>query len=90
MLDSSKCAMQKKDSVELIIGYHQLEGQIVMLKKPLAMLERCCAESGEGKAVEYEVGQFQAFKEGCSEDSIHMQCQSMCSFAYIQCAFLGL
>jgi hypothetical protein len=47
--------MQKKDCVELIIGYHQLEGQIVMLKKPLAMLEKCCTRNGEEHAVEYKV-----------------------------------
>jgi len=51
--------------VELIIGYHQLEGQIVMLKKPLAMLEKCCTGSGEEQAVGYQVG-FTYFTMTCA------------------------
>ena len=31
---------QRMDFVELTIGYHQLEGKIVTLKKPVAMLEK--------------------------------------------------
>ena len=39
----------------MIIGYHQLEGEIVSLKKPLAMLEKQVgsgAEGGEMQSVE--------------------------------------
>ena len=37
--------MQKKDAVELVVGYHQLEGQLLPLKKPLAMLEKTFDEA---------------------------------------------
>lgn len=39
---------QRKDSLQLTIGYHQLEGQLVNLKKPLAILEK---ESKDNNAV---------------------------------------
>lgn len=32
----------------MIIGYHQLEGEIVSLKKPLAMLEKQIGSGAEG------------------------------------------
>ena len=35
--------MQTKGVVELTIGYHQLSGKLVPLKKPLAVLEKCKA-----------------------------------------------
>jgi pyruvate/2-oxoglutarate dehydrogenase complex dihydrolipoamide acyltransferase (E2) component len=41
-------AVQSKDTVTLTIGYHQLEGKKVPLKKPLAVLERDEAKAGEG------------------------------------------
>lgn len=51
--------MQKKNVVELIIGYHQLEGQLVPLKKPLAMLEKVPEECGTGStATCYQVCSF--------------------------------
>ena len=32
--------MQRPDTVELVIGYHLLEGKMVDLKKPFAILEK--------------------------------------------------
>ena len=49
-------ALQKKDTVEMTIGYHQLEGKIVVLNKPLAMLEKCCTGVGEEQKLGYQVG----------------------------------
>lgn len=37
---SSACPDQKAGVVELQIGYHLLEGKIIALKKPLAVLEK--------------------------------------------------
>ena len=45
------CLLQ--GSVVLNIGYHQLEGQRVALKKPLAVLEKVAGE-GEGQSTEYK------------------------------------
>lgn len=48
--------IQKKDTVELTIGYHQLEGQSVALKKPLAMLEKLDKSDGtDSQALGYQV-----------------------------------
>lgn len=48
--------IQKKDTVELTIGYHQLEGQSVALKKPLAMLEKLDKPDGtDSQALGYQV-----------------------------------
>ena len=33
-------SMQRPDTVELVIGYHLLEGKMVDLKKPFAILEK--------------------------------------------------
>jgi hypothetical protein len=37
------CCLQKAGVVELQIGYHLLEGKIITLKKPLAVLEKECS-----------------------------------------------
>ena len=37
--------MQRPDTVELVIGYHLLEGKMVDLKKPFAILEKQTAAS---------------------------------------------
>ena len=34
------CLLQRADTVELTIGYHLLEGKMVDLKKPFAILEK--------------------------------------------------
>ena len=48
--------MQKKDVIELTIGYHKLEGKVVQLKKPLAMLEKEPLEKSPGPhAIAYHV-----------------------------------
>ena len=56
-------AVQKRrQAVELVIGYHKLEGKVVPLQKPLAMLQKHCGSGGEGacaQALEYKV------QEGC-------------------------
>ena len=39
---------QSKDTLTLTIGYHQLEGKKMPLKKPLAILEKDEAKGGEG------------------------------------------
>ena len=36
----------------MIIGYHQLEGEIVSLKKPLAMLEKRVGSGAEGGEIQ--------------------------------------
>lgn len=46
--------------MQLTVGYHRLEGKLVALKKPLAILRKVDAEAGAsaneaGEAVEYEV-----------------------------------
>ena len=40
MAQSKARALQVKGVVELTIGYHQLSGKLVPLKKPLAVLEK--------------------------------------------------
>ena len=35
-----RCFLQRADTVELTIGYHLLEGKMVDLKKPFAILEK--------------------------------------------------
>lgn len=37
--------LQDKDVVQLTIGYHQLEGRRVQLKKPFAILEKVGSRS---------------------------------------------
>ena len=53
------CAAQKRrQAVELVIGYHKLEGKLVPLQKPLAMLQKHCGSGAEGASAqdaEYKV-----------------------------------
>lgn len=60
LLETVSCnsipALQKKDTVELTIGYHLLEGQSISLKKPLAMLEKLQESlDGQEQATGYKV-----------------------------------
>jgi hypothetical protein len=45
----------QQDIVRLTVGYHQLEGKRLQLKKPFAILQQHCNEQdGDSKA--YQVG----------------------------------
>lgn len=59
------------DTFLLTIGYHQLDGQLVALKKPLVILEKRTGEldmadddSNSGTGVEYKVR--------CAHASLHL------------------
>ena len=46
-----------KGIVELTIGYHQLSGKLVPLKKPLAVLEKVVGADAEAHSeIQYQVG----------------------------------
>lgn len=47
--------MQKEDALQLTIGYHQLEGKLVLLKKPLAVMEREELPD-QPESIQYKVG----------------------------------
>ena len=66
--------MQRPDTVEMVIGYHLLEGKMVDLKKPFAVLEKhsSCLDvesmdvdgDNSENTTEYKVG-MRCSQEGC-------------------------
>lgn len=49
--------LQVKGGVELTVGYHQLSGKLVPLKKPLAVLEKAAVSNHDlNSGTQYQVG----------------------------------
>lgn len=54
---------QGSESLEMVIGYHQLEGQLITLKKPLAMLEK--QQASQDHSIQGESDSAVAYKVLC-------------------------
>ena len=54
--------MQRSDVMEMVIGYHKLEGDVVILKKPFAMLEKQTCTSNEEDSMEIDGPAATAYK----------------------------
>jgi chromosome transmission fidelity protein 8 len=59
------CMPQDKDVVQLMIGYHQLEGKKVALKKPFAILEKVEVPNGSQSGAVHVQYQARAAQSAC-------------------------